>query len=84
MYMAGVISQPNAQRLRGSKEGGVVALPFGQLEKQLTDNRLSWVSNGIAHHLIWLKLGAPGAPKWFQDGAQNMYSRIAATPPGNS
>jgi hypothetical protein len=77
MYMAGVISQTNAQRLKGSKEGEVVALPFAQLEQQLTDNRRSWVSNGIAHHLIWLKLGAPGAPSWFQKDARNVYSRIA-------
>lgn len=76
MYIAGVITQPNAQRLKGSKEGEVVALPFTQLEHEFTVNRQAWVSNGIAHHLIWLKLGALGAPSWFQREARQMYSRI--------
>jgi pyrimidine deaminase RibD-like protein len=80
MYMAGIISPSNAQRLKGSREGEVVALPFSQLEYQLTENRQAWVSNGIAHHLIWLKLGAPGAPLWFQRESQNIYSRIVQCP----
>ncbi len=77
MFMAGVISHSNAQRLKGSKEGDVVELGFNQLEQQLVENRDAWVSNGIAHHLIWMKLGAPGAPAWFQAASQDMYNRIS-------
>jgi pyrimidine deaminase RibD-like protein len=76
MFMAGVISSSNADRIKPSKEGEVIKLDFSQLEKELTENNQEWVSNGIAHHLIWLKLNAPGAPKWFQKEAQNMYKRI--------
>ena len=76
MFMAGVISPSNAGRLKGSKEGGVVALPFDELEQQLAKNSDAWVSNGIAHHLIWLRLGAPGAPEWFQEKSRSIYDRI--------
>jgi hypothetical protein len=58
MFMAGVISPSNAGRLKGSKEGEVLALGFKQLKQQLAENSDAWVSNGIAHHLIWLRLGA--------------------------
>jgi pyrimidine deaminase RibD-like protein len=75
-FMAGPITRSNALRLKGSEEGEVVPLPFEQLEKQLVDNRDAWVSNGIAVHLIWLKLGAPGAPTWFQEKSQELYHRI--------
>jgi len=80
MYMAGVISPSNVKRLKGSKEGEVVRLPFSELEDQLTKNRRAWVSTGIAHHLIWLRLGAPGAPAWYQRESQNVYSQIVAWP----
>jgi len=77
MFMAGVISHSNAERMKGSKEGDVLALSFEELERHLVENRDAWVSNGIAHHLIWMKLGAPGAPKWFQKTSQDCYDRIA-------
>jgi len=77
MFMAGAISISNAQRLKGSKEGDVLELGFDQLERQLVENRDAWVSNGIAHHLIWLKLGAPRAPAWFQEKSHDIYHRIS-------
>lgn len=77
MFMAGVISSTNAQRLKGSKEGEVLALGFDQLEHQLANNSAGWVLNGIAHHLIWLRLGAPGAPEWFQKNSRDVYDRIS-------
>ena len=77
MFMAGVISSSNAQRLKGSKEGDVLAVGFDQLEQQLADNSHAWVSNGIAHHLIWLRLRAPGAPEWFRERSRGIYDRIS-------
>jgi diaminohydroxyphosphoribosylaminopyrimidine deaminase/5-amino-6-(5-phosphoribosylamino)uracil reductase len=76
MFMAGVISSNNAQRLKGSKEGEVRQLGFDELEQQLVGNRDGWVVNGIAHHLIWLRLGAPGAPEWFRKKSRGVYDRI--------
>jgi pyrimidine deaminase RibD-like protein len=42
MFMAGVISSSNAGRLKGSKEGEVLALGFDQLEEQLAENSDAW------------------------------------------
>lgn len=77
MFMAGVIYKSNAQRLKGSREGKVVSLPFKKLVYEFTENREAWVSTGVAHHLIWLKLGAPGAPVWFQRDAPGLFEQIA-------
>lgn len=77
MFMAGIISNSNAKRLKGSGEGEVQRLDFDQLEQKLISNPDEWVSNGIAHHLIWLKLNAPGSPAWFQKKSHEMYKRIS-------
>jgi len=83
MFMAGIISSTNARRLKGSKEGEVLALRFDQVEQQLADND-AWVSSGIAHHLIWLRLGAPGPPEWFQEVSRGIYDRVTTRSPDGS
>ncbi|MBC8095966.1 MAG: NUDIX domain-containing protein [Akkermansiaceae bacterium] len=77
MFFGGTIPDSHVQRLKGSREGQVVPIPFDEIEKSICHNKDNWVISGIAHHLIWLKLGAPGAPSWFrQKNAPMLYKNI--------
>ncbi len=76
MLHGGAVSPGGATRIRGSSEGEPVRMLLTDLESHLRAKRSEWVNNGVAHHLMWLKLGAPGAPPAFVAKADEIYERL--------
>jgi class 3 adenylate cyclase len=65
---------PESQKWEGHVEP--IALEEDAIFHQFTTQSRDWFPPGIAHHLLWLGLGAFGAPAAFAGRSRALYARI--------